>query len=111
MIPKLVEDAVRIKLAAKEESPLISAYEFCYAAGLACQVLRLSREEAEQLAAPGDFAVWKANVQERVRAGREAFRAREHGDRLYRLVSGCRHRGQMTEAARQLFWAGYGCQN
>lgn len=94
-------------MAAKEESPLISVYEFCYAAGIGCRILQLPREETEQLLAAETFPDFKTQIQNRMRGEEEAFLKAEHGKRLYRLIVSCRHKGQMDEDARSLFADGY----
>ncbi len=106
MVIGLVRDAVKIKMAAKEESPLISAYEFCYAAGLGCRILGLAPEKTRELAKTDDFAQFKQRVQELTRNAEDAFAEYPNGSRLYSLLTGCRYKGAMNADARKLFELG-----
>lgn len=107
MIAVLARDAVRIKMAAKEESPLISAYEFCYAAGLGCRAMHVAQEEAEALIASETFVDFKTRIQDKVKDASDLFGAVPNGERLLSLIRSCRFRGEMDEDARALFQMGY----
>lgn len=106
MVRDIVRDAIHIKMKAQAESPLISVYEFCYAAGLGLKITGMSAEEKEQLKAL-EFLDMKAKVQDMVR-GSEAFTDIANGERLKSLIVGCRiKKGEMSEDARALFDMGF----
>ncbi len=107
MIRELVQDALRIKMAAEKESPLISAYEFCYAAGLGCRVMGVPQEKAQTLRDMDSFEEMKKQMQEMTRENREIFGGVLHGERLCSLLLGCRFHGQADADARALFQTGY----
>lgn len=106
MIRQLARDAVRIKMAAKMESPLISVYEFCYAAGFGCKIMGLPKEKTEELSCIADFADLKQQVQDLARAQKAAFEEDPQKTRLHSLLVGCRCRGELDEDARALFEMG-----
>ena len=108
MVLELIRDAIAIKMKIKEESPLISVYEFCYAAGLGCKIMKVPDEEADRLTDMESFADFKACVQELTKASEDAFSAYPNGTRLYRLLMGCRYKGQMDADAIKLFQMGFG---
>lgn len=106
MVKELARDAVQIKMKAKEESPLISVYEFCYAAGLGLRVMGIPAAEAEKLRGEEDFLELKKKVQELVKDS-AAFADYPNGGRLQSLITGCRFKGQMAPEAYELFDMGY----
>lgn len=106
MVREIVKDAIHIKMKARMESPLISVYEFCYAAGLGLKIMGTSAEEAEQLKNL-EFLEFKSKVQDAVR-GSQAFADAANGERLKSLIVGCRiKKGEMSEDARALFDMGF----
>lgn len=106
MVKGLARDAVQIKMKATEESPLISVYEFCYAAGLGLRVMGIPAAEAEKLRGEEDFLELKKKVQELVKDS-AAFADYPNGGRLQSLLTGCRYKGEMTDEARELFDMGF----
>lgn len=106
MIVQLARDAVQIKIKARAESPLISVYEFCYAAGLGLRIMDCPKEQARQMVTEKTFAEFKAQVRE-LAAQSQAFADVPDGARLKSLITGCRIRGEFSEEARQLFYMGY----
>ena len=106
MVKGLARDAVQIKMKATEESPLISVYEFCYAAGLGLRVMGVSAEEAGKLRETEDFQKLKEKVQKLARES-AAFADYPNGGRLQSLLTGCRYKGEMTDEARELFDMGF----
>lgn len=106
MVRQLAADAIRIKMKAKKESPLISVYEFCYAAGLSARMMDMPRSRAEELIQMDSFADFKKQIQELAKAS-GLFAGYPDGERLQHLVVSCRHKGQMDEDARALFEMGY----
>lgn len=90
----------------KNESPLISVYEFCYAAGLGLKIMGTAEEKAKELRDSEDFSDMKSKVQEMVHDSLK-FDDYPNGGRLKSLITGCRIRGEMSEDARSLFDMGY----
>ncbi len=106
MVRDIVRDAIHIKMKAKAESPLISVYEFCYAAGLGWKIMGIPEEEAAQLKQL-EFLELKEKVQKAVSES-GAFADVPDGERLKRLIVGCRIKaGEMSEDARALFDMGF----
>lgn len=105
MVIDLVVQAVQIKIRAKMESPLISVYEFCNAAGLGLKALGASEEQMRELA-DGTFADFKMQVQALVKES-GAFAGDPDRERLKSLIAGCRVRGEFSGEARQLLEMGY----
>lgn len=106
MVKELARDAVQIKMKAREESPLISVYEFCYAAGLGLRVMGIPAKEAGKLREEEEFLELKKQVQEMAEAS-GAFAEYPNGPRLQSLLTGCRFKGPMSREARELFDMGY----
>lgn len=106
MVKELARDAVQIKMKAKEESPLISVYEYCYAAGLGMKIVGAPAEKAEGLRAQEDFLELKKQIKEQIKDS-AAFEDYPGGPRLKSLITGCRFKGQMSDEARELFDMGY----
>ncbi|MDO4343785.1 MAG: DUF3837 family protein [Eubacteriales bacterium] len=106
MVLGIVRDAIHLKLKAREESPLISVYEFCYAAGLGLRIMEIQWETAEKIRDTEDFISVKNKVQEMVKDS-QAFENYPNGLRLKNLIAGCRIGGQMSEEARLLFDMGF----
>lgn len=106
MVLSIVRDAVHIKMKLRNESPLISVYEFCYAAGLGLKVMGVAAEEAAGYKDAESFQDMKTSVQEMVKES-DKFEDYPNGPRLQSLITGCRIRGEMSEDARALFDMGY----
>ena len=106
MVLSIVRDAVHIKMKLKNESPLISVPEFCYAAGLGCRIMGVIETDKNALQNEEVFGNLKEQVQQLAR-GSESFANIPNGDRLKSLIVGCRIRGEMSEEARRLFDMGY----
>lgn len=94
-------------MAARAESPLISVYEFCYAAGLGCRIAQVPQEEAGRMIAAESFADFKEQIQRRCEDAGGMFASFPDGERLHSLIAGCRHRGELDEDARALFEMGF----
>lgn len=105
MVKEIVRDAILIKLKIRQESPLISAPEFCFAAGLAAAYMELSEEQAKELCQLQDFEELKARMRELVKAS-EVWESIPEGERLKSLILGCRIREEITDEARELFEMG-----
>lgn len=106
MIREIVRDAIHLKMKAKEESPLISVYEFCYAAGLGLNIMGVPVDKAEAWRKEEDFLKFKAQIQNEVKES-DAFEAYPNGERLKNLIVGCRVGGSMSQDARILFDMGF----
>ncbi len=106
MVKGLVRDAVQIKMKTKEESPLISVYEFCYAAGLGLRVMGVPEAEVKKLCQEEDFLKLKEKVQEMAKKS-AAFADYPGGIRLQSLLVGCRYKGGMTQEAYELLDMGF----
>lgn len=106
MVLSIVKDAIHIKMKLKNESPLISVFEFCYAAGLGCRIMGMDAGQFEKFRNAEAFMDMKAEVQELVKSS-EKFADDPQKERLKNLIAGCRIRGDLSEDARLLFDMGY----
>lgn len=106
MVREIVRDAVQIKLKIRDESPLISVYEFCYAVGYTLKTLHAPETLAEEFRALTDFEEWKTRAAELVNDAAQKGEIDPEG-RLTRLICGCRIRGELSEDACALFEMGF----
>ena len=93
-------------MAAKAESPLISAGEFCYAAGLGCKIMQIPQEKVQHLIEMDSFLDLKQQIQEMTKDADAAFDVYPNGKRLQSLILGCRFKGLIDEEIRELFRMG-----
>ncbi|MDO4523243.1 MAG: DUF3837 family protein [Eubacteriales bacterium] len=105
MVLSLVRDAIHIKMKARMESPLISVYEFCYAAGLGLHGLEASQETIEALHSLASFAEFKSQVQKLAEES-DRWETVPFGERLRSLLHGCRIEGELNADAWTLFGMG-----
>ena len=90
----------------KYESPLISVYEFCYAAGLGLKIGGLEKKEAQEIRDLNDFLKLKDKVKDVLKEN-DSLDEYPDGKRLKNLILGCRIKGEMSEDAQALFDMGY----
>lgn len=106
MVRELAKDAVHLKMRSSQECPLISVYEFCYAAGFGLRLMKETKEKTEELKSITDFQELKKEMAGLV-WGFEGWESLEHGEKLKRLLLTCRITGSLDEDALALFDMGY----
>lgn len=107
MVRELTRDAVQIKMKSKQQCPLISAHEYCYAAGLGLKVMGISRDEAQKIRDSEKLEEMYEVVDGLVKAS-ERFAVYPNGEKLKQLILDCRIKETITEDSRALFDMGYG---
>ena len=106
MVTQIARDAVHIKMNNSYEAPLISAYEYCYAAGYALFRMSASAETVEAVGRIQDFDELKETMKEMAEAW-DGWQQFERGERLKELLTGCRiKKKEIDEDARVLFHMG-----
>lgn len=106
MILSIIRDAIHIKMRLRNESPLISVPEFCYAAGLACSIMEMDAEQTNTFSKSDDFQELKQTIQHLVKES-DKFSDDLEETRLQSLIVSCRIDGEMSDEGRELFEMGY----
>lgn len=105
MIKQLARDAVQIKMSIKNESPLLSVYEYCYAVGFALSRMGADDALTAELRGFDDMEQWKARVNPLVKEA-AAWERFSGGTRLRDLLLGCRISEKINAEALELFEMG-----
>ena len=106
MVKQIARDAVHIKMNNSYEAPLISAYEYCYAAGYALFRMGASQETVKEVGQIQGFEELKGKMKELTEEA-DAWGNFPQGERLKELITGCRIKNkEIDEDARELFHMG-----
>lgn len=96
MVQQIARDAVHIKLRVPNESPLISVYEFCYAAGFGLFKMNASLETVDEIRKITDFEELKKRMHDLVLAS-DIWDQFPEGERLKKLIAGCRLKNRQLD--------------
>lgn len=100
MVPEIVEQAIRIKMACKHESPLISDAEYCCACARAFQELDTPQEIRQQLPDAETIEQAREKLTPYFSGQQAKYSKDPQMARLLHLLISCRVTGAISREAR-----------